>query len=875
MSFRDHAPGLRALGFSVFPTHAPGMPYTKMMVDENGNVDEKQIGKAPLVKWKPFQTERADDATFATLLKKFPKGNIAICCGPVSGLLVLDIDGLDAMNALEALQDEHGDLPDTWRVGTSRGQHIYFRYTGDDLRNTNGVLGPGIESKTQGSTVHAAGSVHRSGHVYEWLSPFSPAECKLAPAPEWLVAMLRKKPEPQHEAPPAAPRPPIPPGSRAAAREDSYKRKAWAQIIGELATAGEGGRNATLFRVAASAFKAVNAGVISQSEAEQALYVQARAIGLDTLEIRATIQSAFRKVGDTAMRLPDFTQPSPRYRNGKDHATVTKRIEGPMPPEPPSYDDGGYGAPPPEPEPIGISAPPALLQLPAPPPEPVSGDEVVVDAGIGGSSAVWFDDDNDQQLPHMRMTTKYCATRNLTDLGNAQRLLAWFGQHIMYSEGTDWMVWDGMRWCPDRHQVMRCAHKTAARIMWEVEHGVDKAHEAAIKKWALQSMSSDKLSAMVNVAKSIRSFDPNKLDANPMLLNTKSGIVDLTNGSISPHDPKMMMAKLAPYEVAPEGDTPEKFIKFLQEITCDDDEMLDYFQYHLGYALTGSTKHQCLFFYFGMGSNGKSQIGELMQAIMGDYAVTDTPDLLLDTRQIGNLEYRTIRLFGARAVFLGELPPGATLEVAIVKRMTGSDKMLGRHPYGRHIQFSPTHKVFLASNHRPSIADQTNGTWRRMNLIPFDANFEGAKEILDIKQMLLDEEGPQILRWLIEGAVRDHALGNKHIPKPKRVRDATEDYKAEEDVLAEFVSDTFNVVPDGGESTREVYDAFKKWCLWRKDKRMGSWSQAFFNKLMVERRVRKSKSNGLMTFRGIQFRPMSETGWRRDSGFFDGDSRYD
>ena len=872
MSFRDHAPGLRALGFSVFPTHAPGMPYTKMMVDENGNVDEKQIGKAPLVKWKPFQTQRADDATFATLIKKFPKANIAICCGPVSGLLVLDIDGLDAMNALEALQDQHGDLPDTWRVGTSRGQHIYFTYHDDDLRNTNGVLGPGIESKTQGSTVHGAGSVHRSGHVYEWLSPFSPDECALAQAPEWLLERLRKKPEPEYEAPPATPRSPVPPGSKAAAREDSYKRKAWAAIIGELATAGEGGRNATLFRVAASAFKAVNAGVISQSEAEQALYVQARAIGLDSLEIKATIQSAFRKVGDTPMRLPDFTQSSPAYRNGKDGAPSAKRIEGPMPPEPPSYDEDSYGAPPPA-EPDAPPSPPAILQLPAPP--LMSGDEDVVDPNQGGPTPVWFDDDHDQQLPHMRMTTKYCATRSLTDLGNAQRLLAWFGENVMFSEGTDWMVWDGKRWRPDRQAIMRCAHKTAARINWEVEHGVDKAHEAAIRAWALKSMSSDKLSAMVNVAKSIRSFDPNKLDADPLLLNTMSGIVDLTTGMVRPHDPRAMLTKLVPYEVGAPEHTPEKFVKFLRDITCDDDEMLRYFQYHLGYSITGSIRHQDFYFYYGLGANGKGQLTELMLKIMGDYAVADAADLILDTKQMGNMEYRTIRLFGARALFLSELPADSALKVDTVKRFTGGDTLLGRHPYGRHIQFVPTHKVFLAANHRPNIGDQTNGTWRRMKLIPFDANFDdGREKILDIAMLLLKEEGPQILRWLIDGAVMDHALGSGKIPLPKRVSDATSDYKGEEDSLAEFTADTFDAAPDESESTREVYDAFKKWCVWRQDKRMGNWSQKFFNKLMAARGVRKSESNGRPMFRGLKFKPLSETAWRRESGYYDGDGRY-
>ena len=162
-----------------------------------------------------------------------------------------------------------------------------------------------------------------------------------------------------------------------------------------------------------------------------------------------------------------------------------------------------------------------------------------------------------------------------------------------------------------------------------------------------------------------------------------------------------------------------------------------------------------------------------------------------------------------------------------------------------------------------------------MKLIPFDASFEGKNKVLNIKQRMLESEGPQILRWLIDGAVMDHALGNDEIPVPTRVSAATKDYRAEEDTLAEFVADTFEDAVDGGESTREVYDAFKKWCIWRKDKRMGNWSQKFFNNLMIGRGIKKSETNGRPKFRGIQFKPMNETSWRRESGAIDYSSDYE
>jgi hypothetical protein len=50
-----------------------------------------------------------------------PTYNIAIATGAVSGVFVVDVDGLDAEAELRKLEAEHGELPPSVEVITARG----------------------------------------------------------------------------------------------------------------------------------------------------------------------------------------------------------------------------------------------------------------------------------------------------------------------------------------------------------------------------------------------------------------------------------------------------------------------------------------------------------------------------------------------------------------------------------------------------------------------------------------------------------------------------------------------------------------------------------------------------------------------------------
>jgi len=56
----------------------------------------------------------------------WPEANIGIVCGAVSGLVVIDVDGPDGEETLEALEADIGPLPETVEALTGKGRHLYL-----------------------------------------------------------------------------------------------------------------------------------------------------------------------------------------------------------------------------------------------------------------------------------------------------------------------------------------------------------------------------------------------------------------------------------------------------------------------------------------------------------------------------------------------------------------------------------------------------------------------------------------------------------------------------------------------------------------------------------------------------------------------------
>jgi putative DNA primase/helicase len=383
-----------------------------------------------------------------------------------------------------------------------------------------------------------------------------------------------------------------------------------------------------------------------------------------------------------------------------------------------------------------------------------------------------------------------------------------------------WLVWDGCRWVrdPNSVRVLTLAREILPAYYAErATHAADARLQQELYRAAAKACSVSHLRNALDLARGRLLTPRERFDADPFLLNTPSGIVDLRTGALIPHAPEHYLTKLtnAPYD--PDADAPT-WAQFLDDVFLNDPELIDYMQVALGYSITGDTREQKLFICHGRGANGKSTLFETVQAVLGDYADSIPTRLLLHE---GRDDHPTglARLCGLRLALASETAEGRGLNENLAKLLTGGDTITARYLYHEFFSYRPTAKIWLFTNHKPVIRDHSYAMWRRLALIPFRAVFtsdaravvDGERHkppIPDMKQRLLDERAG-ILAWLVRGAARWHAHG---LVEPDAVRDAVAEYRRETDAVLEWLQLHTLDDPNAETPSKELYDAYCEWC---------------------------------------------------------------
>lgn len=254
-------------------------------------------GKEPIGKWAEYRDRPPTGEGLAAW--DASDFNVAIITGEPSGVVVLDLDSPEAIEAVERL-----NLPSTPTARTARGLHLYFRRPAGGLRNKVGVGGIKMDVRGDGGYVVAPGSVHESGVRYEWVT--APGEVPFAEFPLTLQQM-----EPAKER--AKRRLATPSSAQAMEANEGplrYIANAAKNAAKEITEAEDGKRNNTLFRVAV-AFARDCAGACTEwSDYVPPLAEAALAIGLAPNEVEATLESA---------RVAGSAEPTPWLRTASEY----------------------------------------------------------------------------------------------------------------------------------------------------------------------------------------------------------------------------------------------------------------------------------------------------------------------------------------------------------------------------------------------------------------------------------------------------------------------------------------------------------------------------------------------------------------------------
>jgi putative DNA primase/helicase len=413
---------------------------------------------------------------------------------------------------------------------------------------------------------------------------------------------------------------------------------------------------------------------------------------------------------------------------------------------------------------------------------------------------------------------------HLTDLGNARRVLDRHGKDLRYVHPwRTWLVWDGRRWAVDMTgRAVRRVKETQGALFQDITDRMSELRisggendaapeQAAVVRLLKHALKWEDARALTRSLELLRSEPdipllPEDLDQDPYVLNVLNGTLDLRTGELGPHCREDLLSKLAPVKYHANAQCPQ-WQKFLDRIMDCNERLITYLQRVAGYSLTGSVAEQCLWFLYGTGANGKSTFLHTLRALLGDYAMQAVSELLMVK---ANESHPTERadLFGKRFVATIETEEGKKLAEALMKQMTGGDNVRARKMKQDFFEFSPTHKIFLAANHKPVIRGTDCAVWRRIKLVPFTVTIpegERDKDLLD----KLRSELPGILNWCLRGCLdwqKDRSLG-----EPEDVRHATEVYQSEQDVLQSFLVECCNDHPEAKVKASALFGAYQDW----------------------------------------------------------------
>lgn len=277
---------------------AQGWPVFPCRSHAEENVDQATGEIITLGEKTPLTPNGFKGATrFPRIIERWwsdwPDAAVGLPTGEKTGFFALDIDnkpgGANGFDWLAEMEAEHGPLPDTARVTSPNGGlHIYFKYV-VGTRN-RGALGAGVDIRSEGGYVLAAGSTMANGRSYKWETDTR----EIADAPAWLLDLLLPKSAPAHTQ-----------YSLSAATNNAYVDAAVDRELADLAGAPMGTRNNALNDAAFSIGTIVGAGALSEAEARALLQDVARGWGRDWPRCCKTIENGLKAGMQNPRHIPE------------------------------------------------------------------------------------------------------------------------------------------------------------------------------------------------------------------------------------------------------------------------------------------------------------------------------------------------------------------------------------------------------------------------------------------------------------------------------------------------------------------------------------------------------------------------------------------
>lgn len=462
-----------------------------------------------------------------------------------------------------------------------------------------------------------------------------------------------------------------------------------------------------------------------------------------------------------------------------------------------------------------------------------------------------------------------------SDLGEAKVVMRELKNEILYTSGTKWMHYTGKYWDESEESVrgaienfldvqkaeadenlneVRSKLKAAGISEEVIQLGVSEIRKnlsnrdkylankyeqaVAFCKFVRKQRDSKSISSILRLTAPMALHKIEELDQEEYLLNTPEGTYDIRAGlkNKRAHSPKDYLTKMTSCSPGEEGR--DLWLETVNRIFDHDVELIEYVQMSVGLAAIGKVFQEALIIAFGNGGNGKSTFFNAVYHVLGTYA-GKLPSDVLTTNPRRNTMPAKAELKGKRLVIASETEEGMRLDTRQIKQLCSTDPIDAEKKYKDPFSFIPSHTLVLYTNHLPKIGSYDEGIKRRLIVVPFNVKMTGTGDVKNYADFLVENAGPYILTWILEGAKKAMDQGYNLI-KPKVVEEAIQEYMEENDWFSHFLEECCDIADGCQEGSGDLYKVYRLYC-----EQIGEFirSTAEFAKALEAKGYQKIKTN--------------------------------
>lgn len=330
-------------------------------------------------------------------------------------------------------------------------------------------------------------------------------------------------------------------------------------------------------------------------------------------------------------------------------------------------------------------------------------------------------------------------------------------------------------------------------------------------------------------------------------INTRSGMFDVQQWKLIDHDPKYRSINQIPHPFTggePSGEEGKVLQGFLDKAIPNKQDQTTVFEM-TGVSCSVNTDFQKGVVFQGQGATGKSTLLNVIEAAVGEVNTSSVPLQKLESR------FYPVQLIGKLINICSDLPSARMEFTGNFKAITCGESVIDSYKGKDEFCFRSNAKMWFSCNELPTIADRSNGFYRRLVIITMNEKPEKpdpnlTKKLTDLKE----------INYFLYQSFKAYAaaLERGKITESEEALQAVQKYRCSNDTTEGFMQENYEVTDNKKDRVlrSDLYDGYEKYCG---DLKTQALNPRNFYEVLRQKGFRETGINGSRYFCYLKEKP--------------------